>query len=95
MVNILTDEEGRNRRERKQKTNYKLKNVLNDYEGALIVKVCDRLFNVSYSIATNNTSKMKMYLAEHDDFYSSAFRSGVCDDLWDRLNREILTISCS
>jgi (p)ppGpp synthase/HD superfamily hydrolase len=92
LVDILTDQQGPNRKTRKTRTNYKLKNVLPEYYTALTVKACDRLFNVSYSLETNNISKMKMYKSEHEDFYNAAFRQGICDEIWDTLTTKILSI---
>jgi len=57
-VEVCTDEPGRNRRERKARTNEKLAASTNVV--GLIVKACDRLANVRECVRTGN-SRLEMY----------------------------------
>lgn len=67
-VSILTDERGENRRERKLKTNKRLKDQGADCIIGVNVKCIDRVENIKEGIRTKNISKLKMYKGEHDDF---------------------------
>lgn len=67
IVDLLTDPEGANRKEKKAnmykryvegETNY-------IYQSARLVKCCDRLSNMRFSYQTGNMKKMQMY---HDEF---------------------------
>jgi len=66
IVYCVTDELGRNRKERKSKTYKKIRNNPN----AIVVKLCDRISNITESMGKNNYNLklMKMYLDEHIDF---------------------------
>ena len=86
-VSILTDEAGNNRKERKEKTNFKMKNVSGELEMALIVKASDRLANMLACIADNNHELLSMYKNEHEAFKNSVYREGLCDMLWYELDR--------
>ncbi|GAB2691019.1 HD domain-containing protein [Aliiglaciecola aliphaticivorans] len=90
-VAVVTDEKGETRRERKKKTYQKMANVTGVTELALIVKVCDRLSNVKNSIKDQNTKMFIMYCREHDVFRASAYRQGLCDELWQELDKLITT----
>jgi len=60
----LSDEPGANRAERKAKTYPKIRKD----RWALIGKLCDRIANVEYGIATRNMEKHLMYLGEFPEF---------------------------
>lgn len=81
LVKLLTDESGKNRKERKSKTHLKLKAVLTELNTALIVKVADRLANV------RRGGKNDMYREEQDAFRKAAYRPGLCDELWEEIER--------
>ena len=83
-VEIITDEKGRNRKERKAKTYQKIKNASAAYNIAVIVKVADRLANVSACHDTNG-SLLRMYRIEHSDFRKFVLIDGLCDDLWQQI----------
>lgn len=85
LVNILTDEEGHNRKERKRKTNEKLSKVSEKYKVALIVKISDRLANLEHSKLIGNKSKLNMYLKENDDFIKAVNREYIPKELIDKL----------
>ncbi len=82
LVLILTDEGLDTRRERKAKSNAKLRAVKADRQLALIVKAADRLANMRESAKGGAGSKLEMYRREHPEFTQAAFRPGLCDELW-------------
>jgi (p)ppGpp synthase/HD superfamily hydrolase len=63
IVFAVTDELGRNRKERKSKTYPKIKANWK----ATVVKICDRIANMSHS-KDYNTKMFEMYKKEHQDF---------------------------
>lgn len=84
MVYCVTDELGRNRKERKLKTYPKLK-ANND---ALCVKLCDRIANMQQSFSDNNEQLGSMYLKEHPEFKNQLYREDSKETLlllWKRL----------
>ena len=89
-VAILTDESGRNRKERKQKTYAKMSRVSGDLQLALVVKAADRLANVLASVELQQKDKLKMYQKEHRDFKAAVYRQGLCDDFWEELDRILI-----
>ena len=85
IVYCVTDEVGRNRKERKEKTYPKIKSN----EKAVIVKICDRIANMKHS-AKYNPSMLKTYQKEFSDFYDgihSHSHSLDVEDLWEILKR--------
>ncbi|RLJ19934.1 hypothetical protein DJ030_07870 [bacterium endosymbiont of Escarpia laminata] len=85
-VEIVTDEPGRTREERKRKTNQKMRRVSGSHELALVVKVADRLANVTACITERNDVLLERYLREQAVFRSAVYRKGLCDDIWTRLS---------
>lgn len=85
-VALLTDEPGTNRKERKSKTYAKLARVSGSEELALIVKAADRISNVRACVADANRDLWTLYRSEHAVFKASAFRPGLCDELWSELD---------
>jgi len=65
IVYCVTDELGRDRNERKSKT---YKKIQENWK-ATVVKICDRIANVSQS-KENNQVLYKMYVKEHETFCS-------------------------
>lgn len=65
IVYCLTDELGRNRKERKAKT---LPKIASNPD-AVFVKICDRIANVSHS-KSYNSDKFNMYKKENENFLS-------------------------
>jgi (p)ppGpp synthase/HD superfamily hydrolase len=89
IVYCVTDELGRNRKERKAKTYPKIKNN-ND---ALCVKLCDRIANMQQSFIDNNINLLSMYLKEHEEFKELLFSDNSAETLlllWKRLE-ELVT----
>ena len=64
IISAVSDEEGATRHERKVKTLPKIKAD----RLALVVKLCDRIANVEFSIETANSVKFHMYREEHSYF---------------------------
>jgi len=64
IVFAVTDELGKNRRERHEKTYAKIRGNWK----AVAVKICDRIANVAHS-KEYTESKIEMYRAEHSEFY--------------------------
>lgn len=89
-VAILSDEQGKNRKERKIKTYEKMSKVTGNETLALVVKAADRLANMEACIEDGKTELLDMYKKEHKDFKNAVYRKGLCDDLWKKIN-EITT----
>ncbi|QYZ66558.1 MAG: hypothetical protein OI74_01230 [Gammaproteobacteria bacterium (ex Lamellibrachia satsuma)] len=85
-VEIVTDEPGRTREERKRKTNQKMCRVSGSHELALVVKAADRLANVTACITERNGHLLERYLREQAVFRSAVYRKGLCDDIWSRIS---------
>ncbi|GAA5172945.1 HD domain-containing protein [Viridibacterium curvum] len=88
-VGLLTDEPGANRKERKAKTYEKLSRVSGQSELALVVKVADRLANVTACVADGKRSLWEVYLSEQAAFKKAAYRAGLCDQLWADLESQL------
>lgn len=73
IVFCVTDEPGKNRKERKEKTYPKI--AAN--ENAVCVKLCDRIANLKHSLQNKNTSLLQMYLTEHSAFRDKLFKPGA------------------
>lgn len=84
-VSLLTDEPGKNRKERKAKIYEKLAKVGREKEIVLIVKTADRLANMRSCVSEQNRGLLSMYKKEHQVFKKSVFRKGLCDTFWDEL----------
>jgi (p)ppGpp synthase/HD superfamily hydrolase len=82
---LLSDEPGLNRRDRKSSTNAKLAQVPEKYYGVLLVKTADRLANAE-NCFINADSRLKMYRYEHNDFKRAVYREGLCDPFWQVLD---------
>ncbi|MCB9745514.1 MAG: bifunctional (p)ppGpp synthetase/guanosine-3',5'-bis(diphosphate) 3'-pyrophosphohydrolase [Alphaproteobacteria bacterium] len=88
-VDLVTDVEGPNRKARKAATYARLAAVPADGPRALalIVKAADRLANLRASRDEHKGGLLKMYQREHETFRRSAWRAGLCDDLWAEMDR--------
>lgn len=85
IVYAVTDELGRNRKERKQKTYPKIATN----EDALCVKLCDRIANIKESIRKGQYNFVSMYGIEKREFYNKLFNPKHCKktlQLWECLN---------
>lgn len=79
IVFCVTDELGRNRKERHEKTYPKIRANKN----AVVVKLADRIANVEYS-SKNRSRQMDMYRHEYSDFKHHLF-NGDNVDMWNHL----------
>lgn len=90
IVYCVTDELGRNRKERKEKTYPKIRSNWK----AVAVKICDRIANIQQSILYQ-PNKLKMYQKEHKDFYENVHSKdhpeNELNKAWNKLN-EILKL---
>lgn len=84
-VLVLTDEPGPDRRERKRSTYEKMAAVQGERELALIVKAADRLANTRSCLENDMGQRLATYREEFEAFRRSAFRPGLCDELWAQL----------
>jgi guanosine-3',5'-bis(diphosphate) 3'-pyrophosphohydrolase len=76
----VTDELGRNRKERHEKTYIKLKQLL----PAIVLKVADRIANVRFSIS-QGSSQLEMYRKEFADFKKHLKIDGHIVEMWGEL----------
>lgn len=82
-VSMITDKPGKNRKERKLKTYYKLARVYpleGDFCQRLlfiphIVKIADRLANVEACVSNDNQDLLSMYKKEHEMFILACYRN--------------------
>ncbi len=86
-VALLTDQPGANRKERKEKTYAKMAEAKDDLNLALLVKAADRLANLRACVADQHERLLAVYKAEHPTFRQAAYREGLCDPLWQELDR--------
>ena len=84
-VEVLTDEPGLSRAERKEKTYAKMAKISGEREIALPVKVADRLANTKSCVQDGKTDLLLMYRNEFDAFYRACYRENQCEDLWNEL----------
>jgi (p)ppGpp synthase/HD superfamily hydrolase len=85
-VELLTDEPGANRRERKAKTHAKLATVQGPLALVLVVKAADRLANVRACVQDHRQGLWQMYRSEHAAFRQAAYRRDLCEPLWTELD---------
>ena len=90
IVYCVTDELGRNRKERKSKTYKKIY----DNPKAIVVKLCDRVSNIIQSMSSDNynVKLMQMYLVEHEDFCKGIWNEDSLDltsTIWSKYYRVI------
>jgi (p)ppGpp synthase/HD superfamily hydrolase len=85
-VAVVTDESGKDRQERKEKTYRKMAQVRGETEIALQVKAADRLANMQACIADNKERLLAVYRKEHPFFQKAVYRPGLCDEIWEQLD---------
>ena len=88
LVFLVSDEDGDNRKERKQRTYPKIRSN----SGAILLKLRDRIANVERS-KQNNPRLFQMYKNEHEEFLTelhiSGTRYGTLGEMINHLNRVI------
>lgn len=85
IVYCVTDELGRNRKEKKEKTYPKIR----QNPKAIIVKLADRIANIEHSSQMKNTNFMSMYKKEWNDFVLNLRLYKHADDMWNHLEKLI------
>lgn len=81
LVQLVTDEPGKNRKERKEKTYPKTRTS----PLAVALKLADRIANVENACETKY-SLINMYRKEHPDFKKGLKQDGSFNDMWERLD---------
>lgn len=82
IVYCMTDEMGRNRKERKEKTYPKIRSNAK----SLILKVADRIANVEFS-STQDSGHINMYRDEYHDFEFNLRIYRHIDGMWEHLHK--------
>jgi len=88
-VDLVSDRPGPNRRARKAQSRKRLaacdaRNPV--HIAALITKAGDRLANLETCVKYQD-SRLKMYCKEHTDFTAAVYRPGLCEGLWQRMSK--------
>ena len=83
IVYDVTNELGKNRKEKAQKTYPKIaKNPL-----AVFIKMADRISNATYSKEHDNTSMYLMYQKEYPSFRRDIKQNDMYPDMWEHLDK--------
>lgn len=90
LVHAVTDEVGKNRRERAKKTLPKIRQY--GYP-AVALKLCDRLSNVEASIR-DKSPLLYMYKKEHATFKEFLHKKGELEEVWERLDNLLKEEKC-
>jgi (p)ppGpp synthase/HD superfamily hydrolase len=89
IVDLLTDKPGSNRTERHLKTYHRIRQS----EDATLVKLCDRLANMSFCLRMKDYSKAKMYVKEYLPFkfalYSEVIQHQVVYEKLDEVHSQL------
>lgn len=85
-IAILSDEPGRNRKERKAATYQKMARVTGKEQLALLVKAADRLANTRACIRSDNQKMWQLYLSEYAAFRQAVYRPDLCEAIWCELD---------
>ena len=80
----LTDEEGRNRKERHHLTHMKIRGR----SDAVRVKLADRIANVE-SAFEERSHLRGLYREEYDAFFEDLYREGEWEEMWQYLERKL------
>jgi (p)ppGpp synthase/HD superfamily hydrolase len=84
-VQVVTDEPGADRRERKARTYRKMARIDRELEVALIVKAADRLANLRACTSESNQRLLAVYRREQAVFRDAVFRPALCDPIWQEI----------
>lgn len=86
VVWVMTDPPNKSRHERKRQVNTALTYITEGHlRDALIVKPADRLANMENAKLTR-VDLLRMYQGEYPEFRKSAYREGLCDGIWEKLD---------
>jgi (p)ppGpp synthase/HD superfamily hydrolase len=89
VVRKVTDELGKNRKERHLLTYPKTRTD----PVAVALKLCDRIANVQHCL-TVGTDRLSMYKKEHAEFKKALYRPDEWEDIWNYLDRLIGDKTC-
>jgi len=84
LVEAVSDEKGKNRKERKAKTLPKTRKYGTH---AIFIKLCDRLANIENASNTKNNDLFEMYKKEHEEFKKYLYVPGELDTLWGEIEK--------
>ena len=87
IVFAVTDELGKNRKERKAKTYAKIRGNAD----AITIKLADRIANIEYGIKSKS-DLVQMYKKEHADFRDALYISKIHDELWKYLDELLASL---
>lgn len=82
LVAAVTNEPGKNRKERNARTYPKIRQAGPD---AVMLKLCDRIANVEAVSTPKADSKIAMYQKEHEAFRAALYVAGEHESVWARL----------
>lgn len=82
IVFCMTDEMGRNRKEKKQKTYPKIRSN----PKSVVLKVADRIANIRFSL-TQDSGHIEMYRKEFPEFQYELRIYKQIDEMWETINR--------
>lgn len=82
LVQRVTNEAGKNRKERHEKTYGKIQAS----DDAIILKLADRIANLEYSIESQDNGKIQMYTKEYEGFRAKLYKIGKHDVMWRHLD---------
>lgn len=82
LVHCVTNEPGKNRKERHQNTYSKIAGN----KDATTLKLADRISNLEYSIESQDDGKIKMYTKEYKEFRERLYTAGTHDAMWRHLD---------
>lgn len=82
LVHRVTNESGKNRKERHEKTYPKI--LASD--DAITLKLADRIANIEHSVDNDDKDKLKMYKKEYQAFRSKLYKLGEHDVMWRHLD---------
>jgi (p)ppGpp synthase/HD superfamily hydrolase len=88
IVFAVTDELGRNRQERHNKTYHKIQ----ANENAQIIKLADRIANIEFGLQTGNRKKLEMYFKEYQEFKQILYNENL-QNMWNHLDKLIEKIN--
>lgn len=82
LVEAVTNEPGKNRKERHQKTWPKIRKY---GKSAVILKLADRIANTEFSL--EHGAMLGMYLKEFPEFYAALYQPNECGAMWEHLKK--------
>lgn len=88
LVYAVTDAEGKDRTERKEKTYPKI--LAHPY--GVFLKLADRISNIECSLRSKESTMIDKYLHEHKAFFEKLYTPGIAQEMWDELENLITKV---